>query len=87
MEGARRDLRRRPQVPPTTQLPTTDVVVAADGTFPTMAIAQGVPTVMYSQFVVALGLRGDEIVIPNRVPLYQTTAATRSRATRATSRT
>ena len=39
------------------------MVVAGDGTFPTLAIARGVPTVMYSQLTVALGLPG-EVMTP-----------------------
>jgi hypothetical protein len=57
--------------PLTAQLPTTDVVIAAEGTFPTIAIAQGVPTVVYSEFVVALGLKDHEIIFPNRLALYE----------------
>ena len=57
--------------PLTAQLATSDVVVGAEGTFPTIAIAQGVPLVMYSEFVVALGLRDHEIIFPNRVDLYE----------------
>jgi hypothetical protein len=47
-----------------------DVVVGADGTFPTLAIARGVPTVVYGQGVVALGAPGHEPIVPNRLPLY-----------------
>jgi hypothetical protein len=40
----------------TQQIDTADAVVAASGTFPTLAMARGVPTVMYRQGDVALGL-------------------------------
>jgi hypothetical protein len=53
------------------QLASTDAVVAAEGTFPTIAMAQGVPTIVYSEFVVALGLKGHEIIFPDRLPLYE----------------
>ena len=36
-----------------------------------MAIARGVPTVMYSQGVVALGVPDEETIVPNRVHLYK----------------
>jgi hypothetical protein len=57
--------------PLTAQLQTSDAVVAAEGTFPTIAIAQGVPAVIYSEFVVALGLKDHEIIFPNRLALYE----------------
>src|SRR4051794_32117422 len=57
-------------VPAVEDIDRTDVVVAADGTFPTLAIARGVPTVVYGQGVVALGIPGEEPIVPNRMPLY-----------------
>lgn len=38
-----------------TEIDTADVVVAGDGTFPTLAIARGVPTVVYGQATLAWG--------------------------------
>ena len=48
-----------------------DVVVAADGTFPTISVARGVPTVMYGQGVMALGIPGETpMLAPERPELY-----------------
>jgi hypothetical protein len=58
-------------VPAVEQIDVTDAVVAADGTFPTLAVARGVPTVVYGQGVVALGLPDEEPIVPNRLHLYQ----------------
>ena len=57
--------------PAVTQIDATDAVVAADGTFPTLAVARGVPTVVYGQGVVALGVPGEEPIVPNRLHLYK----------------
>jgi hypothetical protein len=53
------------------EMDVADVVVAGDGTFPTIAIARGVPTVMYSQHRPAWGLPGEQQVIPRRLALYE----------------
>jgi hypothetical protein len=54
-----------------TEIDATDVVVAADGTFPSLAVARGVPTVMYSQAVPpAFGKRGDKTVPLRRGERY-----------------
>jgi hypothetical protein len=58
-------------VPAVDQIDQTDAVVAADGTFPTLAVARGVPTVVYGQGVVALGVPDEEPIVPNRLHLYQ----------------
>lgn len=48
-----------------------DAIVAGDGTFPTLAIARGVPTVVYNQGVVALGLSDEQqVTVPARMHLY-----------------
>ena len=47
------DGRRSPQF---AEMDGADAVVAGDGTFPTLAVARGVPTVMYSQGIMCLGL-------------------------------
>ena len=64
VEGRRRRVRQRPPCAPRSPRSTsTDAVVAGDGTFPTLAIARGVPTVIYGQGVVALGLPGEEPIV------------------------
>jgi hypothetical protein len=52
-------------------LDVADVVIAGEGTFPTLAIARGVPTVMYSQLTAALGLAGEVMQPPRRLDLYR----------------
>jgi hypothetical protein len=52
------------------EIDIADVVVAGDGTFPTLAIARGVPTVMYSQLTAALGLPGEVMKPLKRLSLY-----------------
>lgn len=54
----------------TTQIDAADVVVAGDGTFPTLAITRGTPTVMYDQHILAWGMPGEEGVKPRRPQLY-----------------
>ncbi|HWK29031.1 MAG TPA: hypothetical protein VNS09_20890 [Solirubrobacter sp.] len=57
-------------VPAIEDIDRADAVVAADGTFPTLAVARGVPTVVYDQGVVALGTPGTEPIVPKRKHLY-----------------
>ena len=47
--GRRRELRPRPARQLAVEIDAADAVVAADGTFPSLAIARGVPTVIYGQ--------------------------------------
>ena len=54
---------------PTAQLSSIDVVVAAEGTFPTIAIAQGVPRSSTASSSTRSGMPGDEILFPERRPL------------------
>ena len=54
----------------TAEIDVVDAVVAGDGTFPTLAIARGVPTVMYGQATLALGLPDEELIPPQRADLY-----------------
>ena len=62
------DGRKSPQ---TAEMDVADVVVAADGTFPTIAVARGVPTVIYGQGVMALGVPGEtRCSAPERPELY-----------------
>ena len=57
--------------PLTAQMDVADAVVAADGTFPSVAIARGVPTVIYGQGVMALGVPGETPkLMPERPELY-----------------
>ncbi len=57
-------------IPATDDIDRTDAVVAASGTFPTLALARGIPTVFYGQDRVALGIPDEEPVLPNRMELY-----------------
>ena len=52
------------------EIKVADVVVAGEGTFPTLAIATGVPTVMYSQLTAAIGLPGEVLRPLKRPELY-----------------
>ncbi len=52
------------------EIDVADVVVAGDGTFPTLAIARGVPTVMYGQAMLAWGLPGEVPKSPRRGERY-----------------
>ena len=61
------DARRSPQF---AEIAVADVVVAGEGTFPTLSIATGVPTVMYSQLTAALGLPGEVLQPLKRPHLY-----------------
>jgi hypothetical protein len=61
------DGRRSPQF---AQIDVVDAVVAGDGTFPSLAVARGVPTVMYSQGIMCLGLPGETPGTPARPELY-----------------
>jgi hypothetical protein len=54
----------------TEQIDAADAVVAGDGTFPTLAIARGVPTVMYGQGTLALGLPDEEPTQLQRAERY-----------------
>jgi hypothetical protein len=53
------------------EIDVVDAVVAGDGTFPSLAIARGVPTVIYGQHELAWGFAGEERVAPGRLPLYE----------------
>ena len=53
------------------EIKVADVVVAGEGTYPNLAIATGVPTVMYSQLTAALGLPGEVMQPLRRKHLYQ----------------
>jgi hypothetical protein len=58
-------------IPAVDDIDAADLVVAADGTFPSLAVARGVPTVMYSQAVPpAFGKRGDKTVPLRRGERY-----------------
>jgi hypothetical protein len=48
-----------------------DVVVGGNGTFPTIAISHGVPTVLYSQVTASLGLIDEEPTALRRPELYR----------------
>lgn len=53
------------------QIDATDAVVAGDGTFPTLAIARGVPTVVYRHAKpLGLGLPDEPVRAPRRPHLY-----------------
>jgi hypothetical protein len=54
----------------TAEIDVCDAVVAGDGTFPTLAIARGVPTVMYGQATLALGLPDEQPSKLRRSDLY-----------------
>lgn len=56
--------------PQTAELDGADAVVAAWGTYPAVAIARGVPTVMYAQGTMALGVRGEKERRPARGERY-----------------
>jgi hypothetical protein len=57
--------------PAVDDIDAADLVVAADGTFPSLAVARGVPTVMYSQALPpGLGKRGDKTVPLRRAERY-----------------
>jgi hypothetical protein len=53
------------------EIDIVDAVVAGDGTFPSLAIARGVPTVIYGQHELAWGFKGEERVQPGRLGLYE----------------
>jgi hypothetical protein len=55
---------------PNTDIDAADVVVGGDGTFPTLAIARGVPTVIYGQATLVLGLPGEKPATLRRPGLY-----------------
>jgi hypothetical protein len=48
-----------------------DAIVGGNGTFPTIAISHGVPTVLYSQITASLGLIGEEPTALGRPELYR----------------
>jgi hypothetical protein len=52
------------------EIDAADVVVAGEGTFPTLAIARGVPTITYGRAQLAWGLAGEEPVPPKRPERY-----------------
>jgi hypothetical protein len=54
----------------TAEIDTADAVVAACGTYPALAIARGVPTVMYAQGTMALGVPGEKERRPRRGDRY-----------------
>lgn len=57
--------------PQTAEMDRADAVVAADGTYPTVAVARGVPTVIYGQGVMAVGFPGETPkLMPDRPELY-----------------
>jgi len=62
------DARTSPQF---AEIKVADVVVAGEGTYPNLAIATGVPTVMYSQVTAALGLPGEVLQPMRRKHLYE----------------
>ncbi|RKQ92344.1 hypothetical protein C8N24_2190 [Solirubrobacter pauli] len=53
------------------EIDSADAIVAGDGTFPTLAIARGTPTVIYGQHELAWGLPDEEPVPPKRLALYE----------------
>ena len=55
---------------PETDIDAADVVVGGDGTFPNLAIARGVPTVVYGQAEPILGLPGEEPATLKRADRY-----------------
>ena len=64
VQGRRRRVRQRPRPCRVGRASTAaDAVVAGNGTFPTLAIAHGVPTVLYSQVTASLGLVGEDLPI------------------------
>ena len=62
------DARTSPQF---AEMELADVVVAGEGTYPNLAIATGVPTVMYSQVTAALGVPGEVMQPLRRKHLYE----------------
>lgn len=56
--------------PAIAQIDAADAVVGGSGTFPTLAVARGVPAVVYCQDMAALGLPGEQAITPERMPLY-----------------
>ncbi|HEX6026574.1 MAG TPA: hypothetical protein VFZ00_31545 [Solirubrobacter sp.] len=57
--------------PQTAEIDQTDAVVSAAGTFPTLAIARGVPTVMYALMRPnGIGLPGETLVMPRNIDRY-----------------
>lgn len=59
------------QSPQNAEMDRADAVVAADGTFPTISVARGVPTVIYGQGVMAVGFPGETPKLaPDRPELY-----------------
>jgi hypothetical protein len=55
----------------TAEIDVADAVVAADGTFPALAVARGVPTVVYGQAAgSSIGLPGEKLVAPRRGHRY-----------------
>jgi hypothetical protein len=52
------------------EIDQADVVVAGDGSLPTLAIARGVPTVVYGQATLAWGLPDEPLILPKRKALY-----------------
>jgi hypothetical protein len=54
----------------TAEIDRADAVVAACGTYPALAIARGVPTVMYAQGTMALGIPGEKERRPKRGDRY-----------------
>ena len=54
----------------TAEIDVTDAVVAGEGTFPTLSMARGVPTVVYSQGITGLGLPGEKFTPLRRAHLY-----------------
>jgi hypothetical protein len=56
----------------TREIDAADAVVAGDGTFPTLALARGVPTVVYAQARgMSLGFAGEKLIPPQRLELYR----------------
>jgi hypothetical protein len=55
----------------TTEMDTADAVVAGSGTYPTLAIARGVPTVMYGQSTgMSIGFPGEKLTTPKHGARY-----------------
>lgn len=54
----------------TAEIDGADVVVAGNGTYPTLAVARGCPTVVYDQLSTAMGLANEPRVTLRRPELY-----------------
>ena len=56
----------------TAEIDATDAVIAGEGTFPTLAIARGVPMVMYGLLAGdGIGLPGETLVMPRNMDRYK----------------